>query len=99
MTKRWNGQTFEPQLEIGDRFCCGHDLFVACIDGITIEEDVLFSDRVFICDHNHGYEDTDQPIRIQDLKKRGKVIIKSGSFVGINAVILPGVTIGKNAVV
>jgi acetyltransferase-like isoleucine patch superfamily enzyme len=33
------------------------------------------------------------------MKATGKVVIEEGAFIGINAVILPGVTVGRNAVV
>jgi len=94
-----NESTYTPKLEIKDNTCIGSNFFVACVDQVTIEEDVLISDRVFISDHIHGYEDFQTPIIRQDLRKGGKVTIKRGSFIGINAVIMPGVTVGKNAVV
>jgi acetyltransferase-like isoleucine patch superfamily enzyme len=33
------------------------------------------------------------------MRAMGSVVIQEGAFIGINAVILPGVTIGRNAVV
>lgn len=99
ITVRYNNQYYQPNLSIGDKFCAGNDLFIACIDEIIIGDNVLFSDRVFITDHIHGYSDITLPILTQDLQKRGKIHIGSWSFIWINAVILPGVTIGKNAVI
>jgi len=98
-TKSDQGANYSPKIKIGDNFCAGSGLFIACIDEIVIEDKVLLSDRVFISDHVHGYEDTAQSIIDQPLRKKGKVLIKTGSFIGINAVIMPGVTIGKNSVV
>lgn len=93
------GQRYRPQLSIGDDTCIGSHCFIACIDQVVIEEKVLLSDRVFISDHIHGYSDVTNPVLLQPLEPRGAVIIKSGSFIGINTVIMPGVTIGRNAVV
>lgn len=92
------GET-KPIFKIGNGVCIGSNFFAACIDKIIIEDNVLFSDRVFISDHIHNYENISKPVMAQELKKKGKVLIKSGSFIGINSVIMPGVTIGKNSVV
>jgi acetyltransferase-like isoleucine patch superfamily enzyme len=66
---------------------------------ITIEDDVLISANVFIGDNIHDYNDKKIPILKQKNLFKGEVLIKSGSFVGINSVILPGVTIGVNSVI
>ncbi len=95
-----NGVTnYQPRLIIGDNVCIGSSFFVACIDEVIIESDVLMSDRVFISDHIHGYQEKGVPIIKQKLVPRGKVVIRSGSFIGVNAVIMPGVTIGLGSVV
>ena len=65
----------------------------------SIGNNVLISDRVFISDHIHGYTDVGLPIINQKLEPRGSVRIKEGAFIGINSVIMPGVSIGKNSVV
>lgn len=95
----YNWKKYDPYLSIWNNVCIWNDLFLACIDEIVIEDNVLFSDRVFITDHIHDYVDIHTPILYQDLKKKGKVLIKKGSFIWINAVILPWVTIWKNSVV
>lgn len=94
-----HGKKYNPQVTIGNNVCIGSNLFIACIQNITIEDDVLLSDRVFISDHIHGYENVRLPIIQQPLIPKGSVIIRKGAFIGINAVIMPGVTIGKNAVI
>jgi acetyltransferase-like isoleucine patch superfamily enzyme len=97
---RADGATrYHPRLAIGDNVSIGSSFFTACIDEIVIERDVLLSDRVFVSDHIHGYRETTVPIIRQRLVPRGRVRIREGAFVGVNAVIMPGVTIGRNAVV
>lgn len=88
-----------PKVKIGNNVCIGSNFFLACIDEIIIENNVLMSDRVFISDHIHGYENIKIPIIDQPLVSKGKVLIKEGAFIGINVVIMPGVTIGKHAIV
>ncbi len=99
VSKKFKNQKFSPTISIGNNTCIGSNFFLASIDEIVIEDDVLISDRVFISDHIHNYEDIKTPIIEQPLKKKGKVLIKKGSFIGVNAVIMPGVTIGKNSVI
>ncbi|MDD5731930.1 MAG: acyltransferase [Patescibacteria group bacterium] len=89
----------KPLLKIGNGVCIGSNFMAACVDEIVIENNVLISDRVFIADHIHDYHDTSTPIIKQKLVPKGKVLIREGAFIGINAVIMPGVTIGKNSVV
>jgi len=65
---------------------------------IEIEDDVLLGPNVSIYSATHNYKDTETPIKYQGYTSK-KVIIKQGAWIGVNSVILPGVTIGKNAVV
>jgi acetyltransferase-like isoleucine patch superfamily enzyme len=91
------GAIFNPTLVIEDNVCIGSGLHISCTDKIVIEKDVLISDRVYIGDGYHGYEDPNLPIIDQQMKSKGPIIIKEGSFIGINAVILPNITIGKHS--
>jgi acetyltransferase-like isoleucine patch superfamily enzyme len=93
------GQQYLPKVTIGNNVCIGSNLMLASIDRVNIGDNVLISDRVFISDHIHGYEDISIPPIDQPLIKKGSVTIKEDSFIGINAVIMPGVTIGKHSVV
>lgn len=87
-----------PIIEIQDNSCIGKNFFIACVDKILIEKNVLISNNVFISDHIHGHMD-DLPIKDQELVPRGEVKICEGAFLGINCVIKPGVTIGRNSIV
>lgn len=93
---RGNG---EPTLSIGDGTYIGRFVHINAWREVIIEKDVLIADRVFISDADHKFEDLEIPISRQGDEYKGSVIIKSGSWLGIGAVILPGVTIGLNSVV
>ena len=67
--------------------------------GIVIEDDVLVGSGVHIYVSNHNYKDPDLPVISQGHSKSEQVNLKEGCWVGANAIILPGVTIGENAVV
>jgi acetyltransferase-like isoleucine patch superfamily enzyme len=88
-----------PLLSIGDRTMLGADLVIACAGHVEIGPDVLTSDRVFIGDTYHEYRDVDRPIQAQGLAPPRPVLINAGAFIGIGAMILPGVTVGENAYV
>jgi acetyltransferase-like isoleucine patch superfamily enzyme len=93
------GQQYTPALRIGDRCSIGQNFVVGCIDEVVIGDDVLVSSNAFIGDTIHGYKDVSRPVIEQPLERRGAVCVGSGAFIGINAAILPGVRIGRNAVV
>ena len=60
---------------------------------------MLIADRVFISDADHNFSDRETPIRLQGDSFLGAVTLRDGCWIGIGAVILPGVTVGRNAVV
>jgi acetyltransferase-like isoleucine patch superfamily enzyme len=99
VSKDFNGQKFNPVVKIGNNVRIGGSFILGCINKVIIEDDVLFADRVFVADHVHEYENIKIPVISQPLRSIGSVHIKSGAFIGVNAVIMPGVTIGKNSVV
>jgi acetyltransferase-like isoleucine patch superfamily enzyme len=65
---------------------------------IYIDDDVLLGPNVAIYSSTHNFQDVNRPIKNQGYKV-GITRLKSGCWIGINSVILPGVTIGKNSVV
>lgn len=67
--------------------------------GITIADDVLLGSGVQIYVHNHRFDDPNLPIIDQGYYPSYPVTIESGSWIGAGAVILPGVTVGRKAVV
>jgi acetyltransferase-like isoleucine patch superfamily enzyme len=66
---------------------------------IIIEDDVLIGSGVHVYVENHNYSATSMPIFYQGHSNAKKVVIKRGSWIGANAIILPGVEIGNNAIV
>lgn len=93
------GIRYWPQFTIGNNVHIGHDFFGGCQNRIVIEDNVLISSRVFMSDSIHDYRDINRSVLDQPLAAARPVIVKEGAFIGVNACILPGVTIGQNAVV
>lgn len=93
------GQRYAPRLKVGDDCSIGQNFVVSCLDEVVIGDKVLISSNVFLGDSMHGYDDPAAAVIDQPLLKRGAVRVEDGAFIGINAIVLPGVRIGRNAVV
>ncbi len=65
---------------------------------IIIEDNALLASNVSIYAISHHYEDISRPVSQQGHYCR-ETVIRSGAWIGTNSVILPGVTVGRNAVV
>jgi acetyltransferase-like isoleucine patch superfamily enzyme len=93
---------FTPRISIGDRVSINYDCHIGCVNEITIGNDVLLASRVYISDHSHGatdYVDIDIPPSERKVYSKGPVIIEDGVWIGEGACILPGVRIGRFAIV
>ncbi|TLS19666.1 MAG: acyltransferase [Betaproteobacteria bacterium] len=66
---------------------------------IVIEDNVLIASGVHIYCDNHEFSDISRPICDQGYRAPRPVLICKGAWIGAKAIILPGVTIGRNAVV
>jgi acetyltransferase-like isoleucine patch superfamily enzyme len=88
-----------PTLHIGEGTYIGRFVQINAWRNVAIGNYVLVADRVFISDADHNYSATDVPIRLQGDAFCGDVILREGCWIGVGAVILPGVTIGRNSVV
>lgn len=60
---------------------------------IELEDNVTLAPQVYLLAHDASTK------RALNYTRLGKVLIKKGAFVGARAIIMPGVTIGENAVV
>ena len=86
-------------LSIGRRSYVGRFTHIDPRQSVVIEEKVLIADRVHISDHQHAYADPRRPIIDQGLTDPEPVLIRAGSWLGVGVVVLPGVTVGRGAVV
>lgn len=89
----------KPTLSIGDNCYIGRFTQINAWYDVQIEENVLIADRVFISDADHFYNDISKPIIDQGDFYKASIYVKSGAWIGIGSVILPGVTIGKNSII
>ncbi len=66
---------------------------------ITIEDNVLIGSDVHVYVSNHRFDDPTRDIYFQGHTEPRPVILRQGAWVGAGVIILPGVTIGRNAVI
>lgn len=85
-------------VEIGDRCLIGRGSSIVGHLEIRIGADVYFGPNVYVTDQNHSIDRLDVPIGRQSEPER-PVSIGDGSWLGTNAVVLPGVTIGRHVAV
>lgn len=90
---------YEPYIEIGDGTMLGRNTLISATNRVIIGKNVLFSERIFVSDNTHHYENIDIPISRQPLSRDGFVEIGNDSWIGIGATILPNVRIGKHCVI
>jgi acetyltransferase-like isoleucine patch superfamily enzyme len=81
---------------IGNRSRVG--LSNTIIGPVRIGNDVRLAQNVVLSGLNHNYQDPDTPIHTQGVSTK-PIVIEDDSWIGANAVIVPGVTIGKHSIV
>ncbi len=79
-------------VHIGRNVVIMNGLQVMAAGGLTIEDDVRISLNCTIATNNHDPYD-------RDILLCKRVVIKRNAWLGVNVTILPGVTIGQNAIV
>lgn len=92
------GMRGDPVISIGDRCMLGKGIGIVGHERIELGNDIWTGHYVYITDQNHGYEDVDEPIGVQ-MWKNEPVSIGDGSWLGHDAVVLPGSCIGRHVVI
>ena len=98
----YGSQKFTPTIKIGDNFNAQRNCHLGAIDSITIGNGVLLGSNILITDHAHGDSTSSQqliPPTQRPLYSKGPVVIGNNVWIGDNAIILPGVTLGDGCVV
>lgn len=88
-----------PCLEIHDHAVIGMNATISAARKIIIGSHVLLGRNVYIADHGHEFRDIAKPVVEQGLRKIVEVSIGAETWIGQNAVILPGAHIGKHCVI
>ena len=85
---------FGQFIKIGKNVFINHACSFLDMGGITIEDNVLIGPKVNLITENHPLNPNDRKTLICK-----PIVIKRSAWIGAAATILPGVTIGENAVV
>ncbi len=83
---------FPWKLSIGNYCWIGENVWIDNLDEVIIEENVCISQGVFLLTGNHNYKK-----KTFDLIT-GKIILKSGVWVGAKATVCPNVTCFENSI-
>lgn len=81
---------------IGDRTRIG--LGCVLIGPVHVGNDIMFAQNIVVSGLNHGYKDIHTPPSLQEVETK-LIIIEDDVWIGANAVITAGVTIGKHSVI
>ncbi len=85
---------FGKHIQIGKNVFINHACSFLDMGGITIEDDVLIGPRVNLVTENHPIDPSNRKNLLCS-----SILIKKNAWIGAGATILPGVTVGENAVV
>lgn len=66
---------------------------------VRLGANVLLARNVYVSDHSHRFDDTARPVLAQGVDKVAPVEIGDGAWLAENVVVLPGVRIGRGAVI
>jgi acetyltransferase-like isoleucine patch superfamily enzyme len=85
---------FGQHIELGKNVFINHACTFLDLGGIIIEDDVQIGPKVNLLTENHPLESSKR--KFLDVKS---ILVKKNAWIGAAATILPGVTIGENAVI
>ncbi|MDE6638705.1 MAG: acyltransferase [Muribaculaceae bacterium] len=95
-------QKFSPEIVIGNNCGIGAYSHISAINGIYIGNNVRMGKSILIIDNAHGASERDlldiSP-RKRPLASKGPVVIEDNVWIGEKASIMPGVRIGKGAII
>src|SRR5262245_61161777 len=88
----------EPSLTLGANVFVGTNTYLGAWKPIRIGDDTLIGAYCYIISGNHRFAAPDLPVRMQGYEG-APITIGRNVWLGAHVIVLPGVTIGDNAVV
>ena len=85
------------EIEIGDDSTLGINCRAPY--NLKVGKDVMMGPDVVIIGENHRFSNLDLPMRVQGYEEYPPVRIEDDVWIGTRAIILPGITIGKGAII
>ena len=93
-----SAKTIHPKIRIGSFCNIQHDFQCNAAVSIEVQDYVLIAPRVFITDSDHIVSEGMETTLRRDFRS-APVVIEHNCWLGVNAVILKGVTIGHHSIV
>ena len=100
-SKSSTSQQLSPEISVGNNCSIGDYSHITAINHIKLGNNVRMGKNVLITDNSHG-----STVNVDDLapnkrplQSKGAIIIEDNVWIGEKTCILPGVTIGKNAII
>jgi acetyltransferase-like isoleucine patch superfamily enzyme len=93
------GRKYDPTIRIGNGVYIGRYVYLTAAQSITICDNCVLSEHIYITDLNHGFNPGGGPIMQQHIESKGPVYIGPNCFVGYRAAIMPGVSLGEWCIV
>lgn len=93
---------YTPEMIIGDNVCITKNSYISCMNKVVIGAGCLLGQNTFITDNFHGQnkiEELEIPPVKRKLYSKGGVVLGRNVWTGRNVCIMPGVTIGDNAII
>lgn len=84
-------------IEIGDNSGIGVNCLMS--GPVRIGNDVMIGPDVIILTLSHRFDRLDVPMRVQGSREAEPVVISDDVWIGTRAIILPGVSVGRGAIV
>lgn len=85
------------EIELGDDSSLGVDCMIPY--NLKVGKDVMMGPYVVIIGDSHQFSRTDMPMRLQGENEYPPVRIEDDVWIGARAIILPGLKIGKGAII
>lgn len=85
-------------IEIGNNVSIENNCSLYGQGGIKIGNNVMIASYIHIISQDHNFSELDKPVRDQGINCKN-IYIEDDVWIGINSVILKGVTIGRGSVV
>jgi len=85
------------RVTVGNNCALGPGMVI--IGDVVVGDDLMSGPDVVMISYNHRVDDTSRPMRVQGASESRPVVIGDDVWIGMRAMIMPGVTVGSHAII